>query len=40
MSPPVKRAERIVRDVRIAPTLRRWYAARTAQRAVPTENSY
>jgi transposase len=45
MSPPVKRAERATRDVGIMPcaesrlTLRRWYAARTAQRAIPTNKA-
>ena len=32
----VQRAERIARDVRTRPTLRRYYAARTPQRGVPT----
>jgi len=37
MSPPVsERAEPIVPDVGVAPTLRPSYGARTAQRAVPT----
>ena len=36
MSPPVKRAEGIGCDLRLTSPLRRCYAARTAQRAIPT----
>ena len=41
MSPPAsERAEPIVPDVGVAPTLRPSYGARTAQRAVPTASRH
>jgi hypothetical protein len=40
MSPPVQRAEQITPKCELCHALRRWYAARTGQRAVPTSPNY